>query len=112
MCTSRALGQFPFVAKQVREEVIAPLRRRGGPNNFQAAADRVASYARAEFTPPAEALLLEGGGFRLWPQQGGIASAVSFAKGVTSGDQCDGFLVIHRHAGKRFTDVARSSNWI
>src|SRR5271157_3254528 len=83
MRTGRALGQFPFVAEQVREEVVAPLRRRRGPNDFQAAADRVIPFARAKFALPAEALLLDAGGFRLWAHQCHIASAVGFAEGVT-----------------------------
>ena len=61
----RALGQFPFVAEEVLEETVAPLRRRGGPGDFQAAGDRVAAFARAEAVLPAEALLFEAGRFRL-----------------------------------------------
>ena len=63
MRTGRALGEFPFVAEQVLEEVVAPLRRRRGPSDFQAAGDRVAALAGAEFALPAEALLLDAGGF-------------------------------------------------
>ena len=54
----RALRQFPFVAEQVLEEVVAPLRRRRGPGDFRAAADRVIALAAAEAALPAEALLL------------------------------------------------------
>ena len=60
----RALRQFPLVAEQVLEEVVAPLRRRGGPGDFQAAGDRVAALAGAEAVLPAEALLLEAGRLR------------------------------------------------
>src|SRR5579863_2058722 len=87
MRTGWALGQFPFVAEQVREEVVAPLRRRRGPNHFQAAADRVATLARAKLALPAEALLLDAGGFRLRTHQCRIASAVGLAKGVPAGNQ-------------------------
>src|SRR5437870_10876104 len=69
MRTGRTLRQLPFVAEQVREEVVAPLRRRRGPNDFQAAADRVTAFARAKFALPSEALLLDAGGFRLWAHQ-------------------------------------------
>src|SRR5580704_5589091 len=65
MSAGRALGQFPVVLEQVGEEVVAPLRRRGGPNHFQAAADRVAAFARAKFALPAKALFLNAGSFRL-----------------------------------------------
>src|SRR6202011_2632901 len=67
MRTRPTLRQFPFVAEQVREEVVAPLRRRRGPNDFQAAADRVPAFARSKFALPAEALLLDAGRFRLGP---------------------------------------------
>src|SRR5580700_8855055 len=83
ICTGRALGQFPFIAEQVLEVVVAPLRWRRGPSNFQAASDCVARFARAEFVLPAEALLLDSRSFWLRAHQRRIASAVGFAKGVT-----------------------------
>src|SRR6266436_824334 len=61
MRTGRALGQFPFVAEQVPEEVVAPLGWRRGPDDFQAAADRVTAFATAIGVLPAEALRLDGG---------------------------------------------------
>src|SRR6266705_2021525 len=85
--TGRTLGQFPFVAEQVGEEVIAPLCRRRSPSDFQTTADRVTANARAKFAPPAEALLLDGGGFRFCAHQLRIASAVGLAEGVASGNQ-------------------------
>src|SRR5580700_8205647 len=63
MCTGRALRQFPFVAEQVGEEVVAPLRRRGGPNHFQSAADSVTTVTFAKFIFPSEALILDVGAF-------------------------------------------------
>src|SRR5580693_6938582 len=61
--TGRALRQLPFVAEQVPEEVVAPLRRRAGPGNLQAAGDRVATFAGAKAAAPAKALLLDAGSF-------------------------------------------------
>ncbi len=79
--TSRALCQLPFVAEQIFEEVVAPLRRRGGPGHFQAAADRVAAVAVAETVLPAEALILDQGTLGLGRDiLFGIGSAVSLAK--------------------------------
>src|ERR1019366_3807547 len=101
MAPARALGQLPFVAEQVREEVVAPLRRRRAPNDFQAAADRVTPFARSKFALPAETLLLDAGGFRLWAHQCRIASAVGFAEGVTASNQRDRLFVVHRHARER-----------
>src|SRR3984893_4370718 len=100
MRTGRTLGQLPFVAEQVREEVVAPLRWRRGPDDFQAAGDRVTPFARAIFARPAEALLLDVAAFRLWTHQCGIAGAVGFAEGVTAGDQRNRFFVVHRHSGE------------
>ncbi len=103
--TGRALGQFPFVAEQVPEEVVAPLRRRRGPGDFRAAADRVIALAAAKTALPAEALQFDAGGFRCWAHQRGIARAVGLAEGVSAGDERDGFLVVHGHAGKGLADV-------
>src|SRR6202034_889785 len=79
--TGRALSQLPFVAEQVREEVVAPLRRRAGPGDFQAAADRVTTFACAKATVPAKPLLLEAGSFGLRADQCGFAGTVGFAEG-------------------------------
>src|SRR5579871_714903 len=92
MRAGRALGQLPLVAEQVPEEVVAPLRRRRGPDDFQAAGDRVATFARAELAPPAEALLLDGSGLRLRTHQRRSAGAVGFAEGVPARDQRDRFF--------------------
>src|SRR5262249_4490672 len=103
----RALRQLPFVLEQVLEEVIAPLRRRLRPDDFRAAGDRVGAEAGSVLALPAEALILEGAGFRLGTNQGRIARTVGLAEGVAAGDERDGLLVVHRHAEECFTDVAR-----
>src|ERR1700758_1596589 len=111
MCAGRTLRQFPFVAEQVREEVVAPLRRRGGPGNFQAAADGVTAMAFAEFILPTEALLLDAG--TLWFGAYIISrngSAVSFAERVTTGNERNRFFVVHCHAGESLADIARGSD--
>src|SRR5689334_13075696 len=81
MRAGRALGQFPFIAEQVCEEIVAPLRRRRAPGNLQAAGDRVLALAGAELAAPAEALLLDAGAFRLRAHQLCIAGAVGLAEG-------------------------------
>src|ERR1700728_3301474 len=58
MCARGTLRQFPFVLKEVREKVVAPLCRRSGPDDFEAAADGVGTLARAIAALPSEALLL------------------------------------------------------
>ena len=107
MRAGRALRQLPFVAEQVPEEVVAPLRRRGGPGDFQAAGDRVAAFAGAEAALPAQALLLDAGRFRLGPHVLRIAGAVGLAEGVAAGDERDRLFVVHRHAGEGLADVPR-----
>src|SRR5258706_13261572 len=99
MRTSRAFGQFPFVAKQVLEEIVAPLRRRRGPGDFQTASDRVAAFACAEAALPAQALLLDARPLRLRTNKRRIARAVSLAEGMATGNQCNRFSVVHSQVG-------------
>src|SRR5580700_12294162 len=112
MRTGRALREFPFVAEQVGEEVVAPLRRCRGPNDFQAAADRVTAFARLEFALPAEALLLDAGRFGPCADECRIAGAVGLAEAVTAGNERNGLLVIHRHAGESLSDIPCRGNRI
>src|SRR3954463_6008261 len=96
-----ALGQLPFVAEQVRKEVVAPLRRRRGPDDFEAAGDRAGPYAHAEFVSPAEALLLDARALPFGADRRRIAVTVGFAEVVLSRDHRLRLLVIHRHARER-----------
>src|SRR5271168_1755417 len=85
MCTGRTLRQFPFVVEQVGEEVVAPLRWRRRPSDFQAAADRVTTVTFAKFILPSEALILDVGSFWVVAHiLSGNACAVGFAEGVTA----------------------------
>src|SRR5580704_7524777 len=101
MRSSGTLRQLPFVAEQVGEEVVAPLRWRRGPNYFEAAADRVTTMAFAKFILPPEALILNVGAFWFvahilsWN-----AGAVGLSETVTAGNERNGFLIIHRHASE------------
>src|ERR1700733_5602562 len=54
-----ALLELPLVAEQVLEEVVAPLRGRGGPGDLEARGDDVVPLAGAEVLLPAKALLLD-----------------------------------------------------
>src|ERR1019366_10701076 len=94
--TGRALRQLPFVAEQVIEEVVAPLRRRLRPGDFRTAGDGVGAEAGAMLALPAEALILDGTAFRIGAEQRRIAGAVSLAEGAAAGDQRDGLLVVDR----------------
>ncbi|MGY4437811.1 hypothetical protein ACVW04_000593 [Bradyrhizobium sp. LM2.3] len=103
--TRRALRQFPFVLEQVLEEVVAPLRRRRRPCHLETAGDGITADARSVLALPAEALILERARFRLRSDQRRIASTMGLAEGMATGDQRDGFLVIHRHAEEGLADV-------
>ena len=65
MRAGRALRQFPFVAEQMLEEVVAEFRRRGGPGDFEAAGDRIDAQPGVEAAAPAKTLVLEIIGFRI-----------------------------------------------
>src|ERR1700687_1382442 len=113
MRTGRALRQLPFVAEQVGEEVVAPLRWSCGPNDFQAAADGVTTKTFAKFILSPQALILDVGTFWFGAYiLSGNGSAVRVAEGVSAGSECDRFFVVHRHAGERFPDIPCRSNGI
>jgi len=62
---------------------------------------------------PAEALLFGVGALRFGTDVlAGIGSAVRFTEGVTSGDQGNRLLVVHRHAGECLANVARGGERI
>jgi len=109
---SRALFQFPFELEQGVEEVVVPLGRRLGPGHFEAAADGIATLAGAVLALPAKTLILDRGCVRRRADQRGVARAVGLAEGVAAGDQRHGFLVVHRHAEERLTDVLGRRHWI
>ena len=108
----RALRQLPFVAEQVLEEVVAPLGRRGGPGDLDAAGDRVAALAAAIAAHPAETLRLDGHRLRLATNVGGRARAVCLAERVSARNQRDGLFVVHRHPAERLSNVSRRGNRI
>src|SRR5579871_1386366 len=113
MRAGRTLGQFPVELEEIVEEVVAPLGRRLRPDDFKAAADRVTTVTFAEFVVPAETLKLDVGAFGFSADViCGNSRAVRFAKGVTTGNERDGFFVVHRHATEGFADVARCGDGI
>ena len=104
--TGRALCQLPLIAEQHVEITIVPLDRIRRPGTLEATCDGVNALAALEVTAPAKTLFLNAGTFRLGPDKTGITGAMTFAKGVTAGNKRHCFLVIHRHAGEGFADVA------
>ena len=59
--TGGAFGEFPFVAEEVLEIVIAPLGGSGGPSDLEAAGNGVRALAAAEAAFPAESLFGKAG---------------------------------------------------
>ena len=102
---ARALRQFPFVIEKVLEKVVAPLGRGVCPGNFQAAGDGVRAFACAEVVFPPEAHLFETRCFGLVLHVRGRRSAVSLAKAMATGDERDGFLVVHGHAAEGVANI-------
>src|SRR6266481_5893427 len=98
MRTGWALGQFPVVAEEVGEEVVAPLGWRLGPNDFQAAADGVSTKTFTKFILQSQALVLDVGAFWF----GGYVvvvnrGIVSLAERMPAVNQCDCFFFVHGH---------------
>src|SRR5579871_3111154 len=105
------LREFPFVAEQVCEKVVTPLRRCSGPCDFQSATDRVAAVSVAKRVAPAQALLLDRSALGLARNiLLGIGSAVSLAESMTAGNERNRLLVVHRHAGEGLADIPRRSD--
>src|SRR5882724_9698051 len=99
MRTRWTLGQFPFETEQVGEEIVAPLGRRLGPSDFQAAADGVSTKTFTEFILPPEALVVDVGTFWFGAHVvSGNGSAVGLPEGMPTGNQCNRFFVVHGHA--------------
>src|SRR4029079_1628246 len=90
------LGQLPLETVQVLQEVVAPLRRRGGPHHLEAAGDRVAGLTRTVGTLPAQALLLDRRALGLGTHQVGVACTVGLAEAVPADDQRRRLLVVTR----------------
>src|SRR5262249_60928234 len=86
MRAGRALREFPLVAEQVLEVVVAPLRGRRGPGDFQAAGDRVSSHAGTEFVSPAKALLGDFSRFGIRSTIGISGGSVRLAEAMAADD--------------------------
>ena len=110
--TGRALAQLPFVFEEVLKVIIAPLRRRLRPCDFKPAGDSVATLAAAKAALPTKALLFDRRCFGIGPNMLGITRTVRLAKGVTTSNERDSLLIIHRHAREGLTNVTRRGEWI
>src|SRR5690606_41894775 len=69
----RRFLQPPVVAEQQLEVAVVPLRRVSGPGAFDAAGHGVAADATLGLVDPAQALIIDIGGFWIRTQQFGSA---------------------------------------
>ena len=110
--TSRALCQLPFVTKQVFKVVVAPLSRSCRPSNFKTTGNRVSSLTRLETAHPAKTLSFQVSHFRIVSQVVSISSTMALTKRMTTCNQSNRFLIIHRHAGKGLANIFRRLNGV
>mmetsp|Transcript_27576 Transcript_27576/g.51167 ORF Transcript_27576/g.51167 Transcript_27576/m.51167 type:complete len:574 (+) Transcript_27576:2069-3790(+) len=108
----RALGQLPIVPKEDVEIGHVPCGGCRRPRPFDARCDRINAFARFVGGKPAKAHRFKRTALRLNAHMGRVARTVRLAKGVTTRNQCHGFLIIHRHARKCFPDIATRGLWI
>ena len=113
MSTSGTLCQFPFVAEEIVEIAVAPLRRRACPSHFEATGDRVIAMASAIAVFPALALLFNTSACGLRSDVlVGVGCTVSFTKSMPTRDEGNRLFVVHRHTGKSFPNIVRSRDGI
>ena len=105
MRAGRALRQLPLVAEERVEVAVVPRDRRRRPGTLEAAGDRLIALAGAEAVGPAEAHLLQRCRLGIGTEVILRRRAVGLAEGVTTGNEGDRLLVVHRHAAERLADV-------
>ena len=111
--TTRTCHQLPLVVEEVVEEAIIPFRWLIGPSTFQPASNCVPGHATTKTVLPSKALLLEGSALGLGPNVLiRISSTMGFTECVSTGNECNCFFIIHRHASECFSNVLSCSKWI
>ena len=110
--TGGALRLLPLVTKKVLEVVVVPLNRVGGPGTFESAGDGVATFSTAVAAHPAHTHILGRCAFRLRTDMGIGCGTVGLTEGVSTCDQGDSFLVVHRHAAEGLTDIPGGSDGV
>ena len=109
----RALGQLPFVSKEVFQVFVTPLDGGIRPGTLQPAGNGVGTFTCAKITLPAHALLLDRCSCRFRFQVLSIAGrTVGLPEGMPSGNQRNGLVVIHGHPSECLTDVMGGSHRI
>src|SRR5699024_8861318 len=83
-----------------------------GPGPFESTANSITSFTGTMASLPAESLTGNGGRLRLYTLVIGRSSTVDLANGVSAGDKCQCFFIIHRHSGKRLPDERSCFQWV
>ena len=101
----RALDLFPLVLEQHFEVAHIPLSGVGFPSALEAAGGGIGAFASAMGVDPTKTHFVHRRAFGLGAHFGGVTGTVHLAKGVATGHQCHGFVVVHGHAGKGFAHI-------
>ena len=64
------------------------------------------TLAGAQAVLPAQSHFFQRGAFGFGSDQFRVARAVRLAEGMSTGDERDGFFIVHRHAGESLTHIA------
>src|SRR5438552_18834025 len=107
LLTGGARRQLVVVLEQVVQEPVVPPRRLIGPGALEPAGERVGALATAVGVPPAEALLFEGGSLGFRTEVLLTDCTMGLADRVSADDERNRLLIVHRHAEKRLSNVAR-----
>ena len=104
--TGRRFHQFIVILEQQPEIVVAPAGGVVRPRALDARGGDIAGRNLVLIDQPAEALQVQILAFGCAAEGVGRGCAVGLAEGVATGGKGNGFLVVHRHAGKGFAHVA------
>ena len=99
-------GQLPLIAEQDLKVRVVPGDRCAGPRTLDAARNGVDTAAGAHGVVPAEALKVHGRALGCRTHiLARVSGAVGLAKGVPTGHQRHGLLVMHCHTAEGLSDV-------
>ena len=103
--TRRAVHQIIVVFEQHLEIAHVPRRRVRLPRALNAAGRGMPTVPCAKGVTPPQTHLVNRRPFGFRPDQRHIARAMRLAKGMATRHQGHGFLIVHRHARKGFTNI-------
>src|SRR5262245_35156562 len=107
MSAGRGRREFPLLAEQIFEGVVAPLRAWRCPGAFPEAADRVRAYTGTEFVCPAKALLGDLGLFGIRATIAISGGPVGLAEAMAADADSHRRPVVDSHAPEGFAAIPR-----